>query len=736
MKLYIPTTTLNFNNILSTDSISPKGFYSERGFGYSRWFSVPENDMDGAILLYEAPANHIRPSSDIEDHPLLIEVNSDEDLPTLQEGVRYSKKTIYFDPWNTKFIFQNDKDVAVTKSLSDSSSETKMMRLYLKSDIIVKSFQGCFPRLKKVCPIPLDHKSIEFDIKINKMKGLLYGYYIGANLSASKDDISKLNLLREIQNIFAAVSSSLERKPTSIQMERLCFLFGSLNKEEPIYKELLSEIGKQETTDNVMNILQRYGHNIFKFSLNEIVDVLQNDSGGTNRAILQINNEIVNQELIISQHKKLLSVNDRDIIISDGIVSKISTKEKLSSKENKLYLSWVNNLLTNSKYNGKVSSMKESLSDELTQLAMKCLGDDWKDSNIRVFLNQLRRHVRGDEFSQQWENGLLSSIAAVITKGDEWEPLLRFLQSKGITDYRIAFSFYGVLNGFANLTRDFTDNLLNQEGHYVSEIYREFHDQLHGTTINVHPDNGQSAMSGTNQPINTTVPSDSYENRADETILDPTSLKSIVYNRIAGLKISKERRDSIEKALSNTTDGCYHHFLEKLDGSPGFIKKLKNLLWTHLRACPEYDNSTMTNSSPHKKKNDELRLFDEKHDGEKPTPKNNYEEKYVDRNTSLLLDSDWIIPCVNLISDTEAQGQFKKDINWFIENHHEWYYDEKKIKNHGKYYKSDPSNQKTLERLKFYLENKKESKQKWLADKYTNIPVDKIMQYMQKKYGN
>ena len=64
MKLYIPTTSLNFNNILSTESISPKGFYASRGFGYSRWFSIPENNLDGAILLYESPAELVRPKSD------------------------------------------------------------------------------------------------------------------------------------------------------------------------------------------------------------------------------------------------------------------------------------------------------------------------------------------------------------------------------------------------------------------------------------------------------------------------------------------------------------------------------------------------------------------------------------------------------------------------------------------------------------------------------------------------
>ena len=250
MKLYIPTTSLNFNNILSTDSISPKGFYSIRGFGYSRWFSIPENDMEGAILLYESPAEIIRPQSDIEDHPLLIEITTDEDFPKLKEGVRYSTHTIYLNPWHTKFMFQTEKDKITALSLSDSSLETKLMRLYGKKIQVVRQ-EGQFASLEGVLPIQIDKNNIEDDIHINKVKGLLYGYYIGACLSSTKENISKLNVLREIHNIFASVVSSQDRIPTDVQMERLKSLFFTLQQEEPIYVALKKEIGNENANKEI-----------------------------------------------------------------------------------------------------------------------------------------------------------------------------------------------------------------------------------------------------------------------------------------------------------------------------------------------------------------------------------------------------------------------------------------------------------------------------------------------------
>lgn len=177
----------------------------------------------------------------------------------------------------------------------------------------------------------------------------------------------------------------------------------------------------------------------------------------------------------------LLSPEAEEIIASNGNISKILSI--VNNEENQLYISWVNNVLIN--FNGKVSSNRAELADAITKSAIDTLGDKWANSAIRTFLNQLRKHVRGEEFTQPWNNGVLSSIAAVITKGDDWEILLNFMQSKGMTDYRIAFSFYGILNGFANLTRDFTDILLNQKSIYVAEIYREFYGQLHGITIDI-----------------------------------------------------------------------------------------------------------------------------------------------------------------------------------------------------------------------------------------------------------
>ena len=123
-KYYIPTSTLNFNNILSSESISPKAFYSIRGFGYPRWTEVEENTNKNVIMLYSQPFSFVRPKSDMEDHPMLVEIVTDESFPMVSDGIFICDHTIYLSPWRTRFIFLSPQNKLVALSLSDGFTLT------------------------------------------------------------------------------------------------------------------------------------------------------------------------------------------------------------------------------------------------------------------------------------------------------------------------------------------------------------------------------------------------------------------------------------------------------------------------------------------------------------------------------------------------------------------------------------------------------------------------------------
>jgi hypothetical protein len=572
-KLYIPTTTLNFNNILSSESISPKSFYEKRGFGYSIWFSIPENNNDNIILLYESLSAFTRPKSDYEDHPLLIEVSFREEeiskFHKLREGIYYCDYTIYLTPWNAKFFFFSDENKKITLSMSDSSLEPKLIKLYSKR-FLVECPKRNYDIITISDTIETNVSEIEKDIRINKMKGLLYGYYIGALLSASLESVKQLNVLREILNIFAAILSSLDKTPTDYQNNRLDSLLNELWKTNPFYTTLLSIIGDTNKTDQVLSVIRsEYGSLKNDIDARRLLNDLRFNKEQTeskNTSIVWIENKIFHQEDKIRNEHQPLSTDKSEIIIIDNKLSVISDSIIKDEAENTLFKYWINDIFSSKEYNGKISSFKEKISDEATTKAKEIYQEKWIDSYAKEFLNKLRRHVRGDEFGQHWNNGVFSSIAAVVTNGGEWAKLLAFMQSKEMNDYRLAFAMFGVLNGFANLTRDFTDLIYSCDSNYIVEIYKEFHGQLFGNTPVIDKSDDYVAKNEHNNSVSTPL----KENEQQESMLSTTSDKSLLEYELSEFeeftsRDAKTKKEIIDKLIEIGVSSLLNWDNKKID---------------------------------------------------------------------------------------------------------------------------------------------------------------------------
>lgn len=484
-KLYIPTSTLNFNNILSSESISPKVFYEQRGFGYSRWTDIPENCNLNSIILYEQPFEFSRPESETEDHPMLIEIETGENFKLVADGIYCCDHTIYLSPWTTKFVFFSEQDKRVTLSLSDSSLEPKLIRIYEKRLVI-----GKYPKnensVPSDCDVPFNIEAMTNDYRLNKMKGLLYGYYIGAMLSTSASLTKKHNVLSELQDIFSAVLSSENNIPTVVQEERMKSLLNQLQETSLWYQCLLKYLKNDETlTNKLINELRGYGATFPDCGMNkeQLLYMLSSkkDDKEENRALVWLKDKQNELKKQIKEERSLLMSADKEIVTVNLSLKEIYDTAISDAKENIIVKAWVNEVISNDYYNGNISSCKEKLSDEVTKKAKELYNESWDVSPIKSMLNDMRRYVRGQENNMSWNNYLIASIASVLAKGNDWEQLLSFMKSKSMSDYRLAFAFYGELNGFANLTRDFTDNIFNlDDKNYIVGVYKEIDEQLLG----------------------------------------------------------------------------------------------------------------------------------------------------------------------------------------------------------------------------------------------------------------
>lgn len=722
-KYYIPTSTLNFNNILSTESISPKLFYEKRGFGYSRWTSVyKHDDVNYATLLFDDPHVFNRPESNVEDHPMLIEIETDEIFSFLPNGVYFTNKTIYLNPWQTKFHFFSEDVKKIVVSMSGSSLETKLVRLY-EQGLCVSNFDGAYPNvdfnvLKKPSQQDID-KYIEEDYRINKMKGLLYGYYIGANISSQKDLIKELASLKEIYNIFSSVISDQDRKPSKEQSNRLNELFDFLQSQQPFLQDLkraCEDVPPEKFNDvwsKIKNVLRAYRH------IERIDDLTSNPD----YAINWVKQEIEKLNDKIAKNRTLLKPDDNEIITIDKTLSRVAIQD---SQMGKLFCFWINNVLSSRSFNGKISSVKEGLSDAITSAAKDVIGEsEWANSSVRTYLNKLRHHLRGKEFDQSWDNGVLSSIAAVLIKGDDWKQLLDFMQSREMFDYRLAYAIYGVLNGFANMTRDFTDILLNKEYDYLSTVYISIHEQLHGKNL-------RSLILKSNNRVQ----SKSNDNHIIK------QWREIGMKILSNYKPEKyiKYREYFENALNENgtnTDAC--RFLEILSS---YVKK--NLkLYQELKK--ELETGRCDDRAAIKQRNDNSRCLElsfEDSQDKKVSQCNSlqYSSPYsISQNkiyNSMLKDKSWIDDCVSrFIKDSKARERFRKDMEWFVDNHSEKFWDnDKRQYEKGCYYGKDTSDRAVLDRLKKYLPNRLNMKE-WIKKQYERIPIPDVLEYLENRYG-
>ena len=487
-RFFIPTSTLNFNNILSTESISPKAFYGRRGFGYSRWESIPENCFENAITLYESLCYFDRPKSDMEDHPLLIEIEIDESHLKRNGSCWFCDHSLYLTPTTSRFLFFSEQDQLITLSMSESSLETKLLPLYHRCiQTIEKPTKSYLPfRIEEPCG--LNELAIEKDIRVNKMKGMLYGYYIGALLSTDSESVNYLNALREIHNLFAAIYASFNRQPTPYQNQRLDELFDVINTRNSTFEEFNNIVGDVEKTKRLLGLLVRKYRMPFDVEdKNVYLYYLQSNNESQedkNNSLKWIEKRIEKEKNRITSNATLLQPDQGEIIVIGNSIISVQNENVADEQERKLCMAWMNETFSSKETNGKIATYKEDLAKNITLKAKDVYQESWEHCSTRTYLNDLRKHIAGDDFLHSWNNGLFPSVAAVIIAGDDWEKLLLFMQGKGITDYKLAFAFYGELNGFANLTRDFTELLYDQDKNYVWEIYKEFHGQLHGESLN------------------------------------------------------------------------------------------------------------------------------------------------------------------------------------------------------------------------------------------------------------
>jgi hypothetical protein len=430
--LYIPTTTLNFNNILSTGSISPAAIYSIRRFGYKQFEVVSPNPFINLLVLYDRCPKFIIDNVDRDSYSMVIRLSPNclrqqltkHPSSTTDIVIYTCKETIYFEPSSAELFFADQDAQQITLNKSEPSLTTKLVELYrprMRNPYPDDAFEWSSKILEGIkdekVDVALD--SQDTDSRINRLKGFVAGYIIGAYKSITPEIASCRSKFRTVRNILSALLNDPSRKyPKSIRND----LDLSCDTLDDFFADI--DIGYRR---------------------------FEPDQGDS----------------IAIDHGELTVLRDRN-------------KPDDNSTESLRRL--VNVYCLTSEFYGQLDENRWEVALAGGKVIRTLIGAQWEGSSHKTYINNLLNIKSGTTFEFNDSDSLvMKSFAAFVLKGDDLDKLEAFLSANGIGDFRIAFALWGAMFGFSKIPKTYY-NLPFQQGEdeYAKNMHAYTHSVVHG----------------------------------------------------------------------------------------------------------------------------------------------------------------------------------------------------------------------------------------------------------------
>lgn len=721
MKYYIPTTTLNVDNILSTESISPQASYAKRKFKPNYFERIPCIGYDNVILLFSEVPSYGLNEDEIEQYPIVIEFEDDQQMQdcalvfSSEDFSIYScSHTIYLTPWNTHILVFDNNAYEHSKIIIESSRNCK-----IGSKFVWKNVDRSLPlekMLSKIENVIASSKECD-DALINIAKGTLWGHIVGLSRSKTPDAAKLLRIANEMRNIASSTISN-GGVCKSVFYERLT----SLNEEyikiadSRAYEHWATECSLEETSIlKKFNVLKEAILKFFRFNNYSISPELPSAQSDKNRW-LSYRDELSSHTTAYVQSRSNFNLEsiDFNLFESDNHVITIKGHDLTNEVLRLIFSGKINKELLRV---DKVSAMKMILSD-ISLILRKKYGEESWDliPEERKYINALGKNIIDIEpFDvNSINNNELISIAAYILKGEDFDSLVRYLEDNGIYDYDIALTLWGATEGYASIhkglvTQFITPKVLNKINSFVG--------------IN---------SNGDYFPLQKSlISSVSYQSTKDYDEDFDVFMEAISKNCKGAKKdidIYKElyKEYGISQLLLDAVKN--DNRLNKGKVQSTVVKNIEKLLIPSSR--PPKKKKQKKNINPSS-------LFPEMESNDTKASKSTIIPLLQPTLRSILTDNRWIPVCADMIFDDKTKKRFIVDMEWFVENHNEWYEDQKKGKQKGIYASYDKSNEKVIERLRTYMDNKLHPRNEnmlWLAEIYRSMPIEKIVTYLQSIY--
>lgn len=482
MKYYIPTSSLNLDNILQAECISPYPYYISRDTGYKSIEVIKELRGINKIVLFQYPVRFTIDDPNRYNYPLLIEVEDDyqlqgDALQSESKGIYTYNQTLHLTPTNCRLFFYSENAYRLTTINTKSNKSIK----YYENYRIFPTTAGL--TLKEMPAINIDERGCLADnteTLDDKKKGLLYAYLLGQKLSLSPELAHQDKLTQDIYNVISGIIANPSM--SEMFMTKLNVLLDEYKSVDAIEKEneqkfssyLNSDLGRFKfLSSRLMDLLKKW--DVWDFIYRRL-------SKKWDCNTLPLMSELITRD----DYKRLGDIVERHTEQSIASYKKTMPHPSLTSIHNNNQIDIeglpfitiavnyiINNKITTEQISAHRADYCLGIINEIKTYYINEFGEDSWNKNVRTYVNNLYSHIQNIGFPfniHSIENAELLAIAAFLLRGQNIDNYLTFLKMNEMSDYCCPLMLWGASCGYMEMNKDILSDVLNTE--YYEEIYR------------------------------------------------------------------------------------------------------------------------------------------------------------------------------------------------------------------------------------------------------------------------
>lgn len=495
MKLFIATLSLNIDNILSTECIAPVSFYKARNYGYNTFYGLDLIPFKNVLILFsKIPYFKIR-DDEHDSRPIILEIEVNENVNSLKsigehKGVNiYSTDTIVrLSPFNTRLLFFNHQDLnharlSCSDSLTNKLGDRFLFDLCQPDFDLVRLPNGNL-HIDDFCE-KFEQKVLQ-DNRLNRIKGFVFGYYLGVSKSVTSNNAKLLKIQKRIYDIVATIKNGGGYGNNSFFDE-----LGQLDKEyrrfdpntlkcKDLWEKTLNKLGIQSEALN--QLLALYDdNNVIKTNFmkkNGLMPPVSLSQYGLDNIEMYRDNLKTHTKSIVEEDQKT-QMSSFDVMKTFDLDPSYETcKLAGEDHDSMIFNKFIDAILWHgiAPTPDTLRTDRFNIATEINKSAKniwESTNQEWQNSSAQMFMYELRQNIKSFtplDINKQ-ENVILKSIAAFVLKGEDFDAVVQFCEENSYSNYSYALALWGATIGYVKMSKPIIASLTKYKS--FSNTYKD-----------------------------------------------------------------------------------------------------------------------------------------------------------------------------------------------------------------------------------------------------------------------